>query len=342
MKHILFFLLLLFITPALIAQQIPANAASVDVNALTDTQIQRIIMEMQTRGLTMEQAISLAKTQGASQVQIDQLTTRIRQMESGQTNPEDAEQEKKDLEAKGKEKLTSDKEKITVKKEIEVSEKAKKIFGYQIFNSKNLTFEPDVNIPISENYILGIGDQLSINVWGASQQRYQLTIDKNGSINIPDVGPVGLRGASFEAGKALIKGRLTEIYNGMAGEYPNTWAEVTLVGGRSIKIVVIGEINTPGSYTLPANAAAFNALYLSGGPNEFGSFRDIRLIRDGATVKTIDVYDFLLNGDPSANVQLRQQDILFVPNYKSRVEIDGQVKHKGYFEMKENEKLSNL
>jgi len=335
MKHIIIFFFLLVITPSLIAQTIPANAASVNVNTLSDAQIQKIIDEMQSRGLSMDQAIALAKAQGASQAQIDQLTVRISQLGAGGTGTTGGA-------ATGQEPKYAPKDQITVKKEVEVSEKAKRIFGYQIFNSKNLTFEPDVNIPISENYSLGIGDQLSINVWGASQQRYQLTIDKSGAINIPDVGPVNLRGVSFETGKAMIKNRLMEIYNGMTGEFPNTWAEVTLVGGRSIKMVVIGEINTPGSYTLPANAAAFNALYLSGGPNENGSLREIRLIRDGATVKTIDVYDFLLKGDPSANIQLREQDILFVPNYKTRVEIAGQVKHPGYFEMKKNETLNNL
>jgi protein involved in polysaccharide export with SLBB domain len=288
---------------------------------------------MQTRGLTQDQAIAMAKAQGASQTQIDQLTLRIQQLQTGATKPGATP-------GAGTETMAA--KELSTKKAIAVSEKTKKIFGYQLFNSDKLTFEPDVNIPIPANYTLGIGDQLTINVWGASQQKYQLTIDKSGTINIPDVGPVNLRGVSFEAGKSLIKSRLMEIYNGMAGQFPNTWAEVTLGGGRSIQISVIGEINAPGTYTLPATATAFNALYLSGGPNENGSFREIRLIRDGATIKTIDVYDFLINADPTANVQLREQDILFVPNYKTRVEVAGEVKRKGYFEIKENEKLTNL
>ncbi|MEI7423459.1 MAG: SLBB domain-containing protein [Prolixibacteraceae bacterium] len=334
MKHILFSLLLFFIATTLTAQQLPVNPATVDVGSLSDAQIQRIISEMQSRGLTQDQAIAMAKAQGASQTQIDQLTTRIQQLQAGGgiipgTTPD-----------KGTE--TFQPKQTSKKKEIAVSEKTKKIFGYQLFNSDKLTFEPDVNIPIPQNYTLGIGDQITINVWGASQQKYQLTIDKSGTINIPDVGPVNLRGISFETGKSLIKSRLMDIYNGMTGQSPNTWAEVTLSGGRSIKISVIGEINAPGTYTLPATATAFNALYLSGGPNENGSFREIRLIRDGATIKIIDVYDFLINADPTANVQLREQDILFVPNYKTRVEIAGEVKQKGYFEIKENEKLTNL
>ena len=293
------------------------------------------MQEMQTRGLTQDQAIALAKAQGATQTQIDQLTMRIQQL---QMNPSDALSSKSDYPSASsiREADTSPKARVTV------SEKTKKIFGYQLFNSQNLSFEPAVNIPIPLDYVLGISDQLSINVWGASQTKYQLTIDKNGAITIPDVGPVYLAGLSFEKGQSLIKNRLMAIYSGMAGEFPNTWAEVSLGAVRSIKINVIGEINAPGTYTLPSTASAFNALYLSGGPNENGSFREIRLIRDGVTFKTIDVYDFLINADPTANVQLREQDIIFVPNYKTRVEIAGEIKRKGIFEIKSTETMSDL
>src|SRR5665648_398736 len=200
--------------------QIPTNPSSVDVNNLSDAQIQRIMQEMKTRGLTQDQAIALAKAQGATQTQIDQLTMRIQQL---QMNPSDTLSSKSDYpSANNRKAYTSPKAHVTV------AEKTKKIFGYQLFNSQNLSFEPAVNIPIPRDYILGISDQISINVWGASQTKYQLTIDKNGAITIPDVGPVYLAGLSFEKGQSLIKNRLMAIYSGMAGEYPNTWAEVSL------------------------------------------------------------------------------------------------------------------
>ena len=325
----------ILIASAPLFAQVPVNPSTVDVNNLSDGQIQRIMQEIQNRGLTQEQAITLAKAQGASQMQIDQLMTRIQQQ---QMNPSDTLASKAALPTN----ISTTKTYSTPKARIAVSAKTKKIFGYQLFNSQNLSFEPAVNIPIPQNYILGISDQVSITVWGASQTKYQLTIDKSGAITIPDVGPVYLSGLSFEKGQSLIKSRLQAIYSGMTGEFPNTWAEVSLGGVRSIKITVIGEINAPGTYTLPATATAFNALYLSGGPNENGSFREIRLIRDGVTVKTIDVYDFLINADPTANVQLREQDILFVPNYKTHVEITGEIKRAGIFEIKNNEKISDL
>jgi len=328
-------ILFLFTTEQTAVGQSNINPSTVDVNNLSDAQIQRIMAEMQTRGLTQDQAIALAKAQGASQTQIDQLTMRIQQL---QMNPSDTLSSKSDYSSAN----TTRKAYTSPKARVTVSEKTKKIFGYQLFNSQNLSFEPAVNIPIPQSYILGINDQLTINVWGASQTKYLLTIDKNGAITIPDVGPIYLAGLSFEKGQSLIRNRLMAIYSGMAGEFPNTWAEVSLGAVRSMKINVIGEINAPGTYTLPSTASAFNALYLSGGPNENGSFREIRLIRDGVTFKTIDVYDFLINADPTANVQLREQDILFVPNYKTRVEIAGEIKRKGIFEIKNSETMSDL
>jgi protein involved in polysaccharide export with SLBB domain len=336
--YLLTLLLILFFTEGQKAfSQSTVNPSSVDVNSLSDSQIQRIMQEIQSRGLTQDQAIALAKAQGATQTQIDQLMLRIQQQ---QMNPSDTLSSKyKELDPTSS---TNRKGYSSPKARIFVSEKTKKIFGYQLFNSQNLSFEPAVNIPVPQNYILGISDQLSINVWGASQTKYQLTIDKSGAITIPDVGPIYLAGLSFEKGQSMIKSRLMAIYSGMAGEFPNTWAEISLGNIRSIKINVIGEINAPGTYTLPSTATAFNALYLSGGPNENGSFRDIKLIRDGVTIKTIDVYDFLINADPSANAQLREQDILFVPNYKTRVEVAGEIKRKGIFEIKNTETVSDL
>jgi len=333
---ILFFAIIAFHMQQNVKGQVPTDPSSVDVNSLSDAQIQKIMQEIQSRGLSQDQAIALAKAQGASQTQIDQLMLRIEQQQS---NPSDTlSSNRSNFQSTN----TQRRPYTSPKARIFVSEKTKKIFGYQLFNSQNLSFEPAVNIPIPRDYILGIGDQLTINVWGASQTKYLLPIDKNGAITIPDVGPIYLAGLSVEKGMSLIKNRLMAIYSGMAGEFPNTWAEISLGAVRSIKINVIGEINAPGTYTLPSTASAFNALYLSGGPNENGSFREIRLIRDGVTFKTIDVYDFLINADPTANVQLREQDILFVPNYKTRVEIAGEIKRKGIFEIKNSETMSDL
>lgn len=306
------------------------NIQNVNVNSLSETQIQKIIQEVNARGLSLEQAAALAKAQGASQQQIDDLINRI--SGSGQTQESAGFQQPVILQTQA----------VQVKEAVTAPEKAKKAFGFNLFNSQNLTFDPSVNIPAPKNYTLGIGDELTVNVWGASQRSYSLTIDRSGSAMIPDIGPVNLLGLSFEDAQQRLKSRLTSIYSGMAGSTPNTWAEVTLNNPRSIKINVVGDALLPGTYTLPATASVFNALYLSGGPNANGSFRNIQIIRDNAVIAVIDVYDFLLNGDTSGNITLREQDMIFIPVYNRKVETEGYFKRDAYFEIKDGETLSDL
>jgi len=312
------------------------NPASVNVNNLSDQQIQQIVTEVNARGLTIDQAAQMAQMQGATPMQIEQLKRRIQELNfskgksiaspSGQTVQTS----------------TFSREAFTEKAIIKASPEVKRIFGFQLFNSENLTFEPPVNIPTPQNYVLGIDDELAISIWGASQQTYQLRIETNGAVNIPDIGPVYVSGMEFSKAKELIKRRLIAIYSGMDGQNPNTYAEVSISNLRSIKINVIGEAMAPGTYTLPSTASAFNALYLSGGPNENGSFRNIQLIRDNKTIKTIDVYDYLINANMQGNIQLREQDIIYIPTYQKRVEASGAFKRTGIFELTEKEKLSDL
>jgi len=337
---ILMIVMVLFISGQMRGQSI-VNPGSVNVNALSDSQIDQIIQQIQARGLSEEQASALAKSQGASQAQIDQLLVRIQQRQMPQAvQPSNA--NIPTVNVPTPEAGSSNLQGASPKASLKATEKSKQVFGYHLFNSENLTFEPSLNIPTPKNYVLGIGDQVVITVWGASQRNYQLVVDQNGAVTIPDIGPVFLSGISFENAQTLLKNRLIAIYNGMSGQYPNTWAEVSLGGLRSIKVNVIGDINAPGTYTLPSTASAFNALYLSGGPNENGSFREIRVIRDGVTIHKIDVYDFLINADPSSNIQLRDQDIIFVPTSATLVGIGGQIKRPGLFEMKSGETLKDL
>lgn len=312
------------------------NPASVNVNNLSDVQIQQIVNEVNARGLTVDQAAQMAQMQGATSFQIDQLKQRIQNLSSskGTTTPNTV--------VGNENAKISAKEEFSKKNVVNASPEVKRIFGFQLFNSENLTFEPPVNIPTPQNYALGIDDELTISIWGASQQTYQLRIETNGAVNIPDIGPVYVSGIEFSKAKEMIKKRLIAIYQGMDGPSPSTYADVSISNLRSIKINVIGEVLNPGTYTLPSTASAFNALYLSGGPNENGSFRNIQIIRDNKTIKSIDVYDYLLNANMQGNMQLREQDIIYIPTYQKRVEASGAFKRTGLFELTENEKLSDL
>ncbi len=341
----LIILLIVLYSPSFAQRQV----TDVNVDQLTDEQVQKVIDEMNKRGLTLEQASQLARAQGASQQQIDQMSQRIRQMQSGEVAGSNTEKQQPVTEAR-QDSLRSTNAGNPLpadtlperKKNTEVSGLAKKIYGFHLFNNRKLSFEPSVNIPIPADYVLGAGDELVIHVWGASQQSYILRIDRNGSVYIPDLGPLKLAGLDYTAAKELVTRRLTAIYSDMGGTEPRTFADVSVTSLRSIKVNVIGEANTPGTYTLPATASAFNALYLSGGPNENGSFREIRVMRDNQLLTTIDVYDYLINANPAANITLRDQDILFIPPYHKRVETTGEFKRNAIFELKEGEHIQDL
>lgn len=327
-------LFLFFSSPVLRVQA--QNPASIDVNKLSDQQIQQIVDEINAKGLTIDQAAAMAQMRGATPDQIDQIKRRIQELSfsSGKSIGNPA--------AQTVQTTTVSREAFSQKVAVTATPEVKRIFGYQLFNSENLTFEPPVNIPTPQNYILGIDDELSISVWGASQNTYQLKIETNGAINIPDIGPVYVAGMDFSKAKDLIKKRLISIYHGMEGSNPNTFAEVSISNLRSIKINVIGEALAPGTYMLPSTASVFNALYLSGGPSKNGSFRNIEVIRDNKTIKTIDVYDYLINAKTEQNIPLREQDIIYIPTYQKRIEVSGAFKRTGIFELTENEKLSDL
>ncbi|HZL12366.1 MAG TPA: SLBB domain-containing protein [Prolixibacteraceae bacterium] len=336
MQKIIFFIGILLCFQASISMVQAQDPASVNVNELTDQQIQQIVTEVNARGLTLDQAAAMAQMQGASATQIEQVKRRIQELQFSEgksiANPA----------AKSVQTSTFSREEFSEKAVIKATPKIKRIFGFQLFNSENLTFEPALNIPTPQTYVLGIDDELFITIWGASQQTYQLRIEANGAVQIPDVGPVYVSGIEFQKAKELIRKRLIAIYQGMGGNNPNTWAEVSISNLRSIKINVIGEVMAPGTYTLPSTASAFNALYLSGGPSENGSFRNIQLIRDNKIITTIDVYDYLINANMQGNVQLREQDILYIPVYQKRVEANGAFKRNGIFELTEKENLSDL
>ncbi len=327
------------------AQRSTQKLSNVNVNEMTDEQLQKYVQQATMRGMTYEDAMKLAKAQGATQEQIDQITKRIKNLKNFKGSG--LNEEKADLMMgveDGTEVLSEDDIMYyySKKKEFELTEKQKKIFGSQFFNSKNLSFEPSLNVPVPKDYVLGVNDELSVNVWGNGQQNYEAKIDRSGSIYLEGVGQINVLGLTIDDAKRKIKQRLAAIYSGMNGMNPSTWADVSLSNMRAIKVNVLGEVMEPGTYSLPATSNAFNALYLSGGPNENGSFRTIRIIRDNKVIMHLDVYDYLINSETKCNIALRDQDIIFVPAYECRVDFEGAVKRSGFYEMKKGETVDKL
>jgi len=214
------------------------------------------------------------------------------------------------------------------------------VFGSELFSSQNLTFEPKLNIPTPPSYILGTYDELNIDISGLYEANYKLKVSTEGTIRIPNVGPIKVSGMKMADATRLIRNRVGSIYMGVSTG--QTHVNVTLGSIRSIRVTVIGEATRPGTYTLPSLATAFNALYACGGPGALGSMRNIEVIRHGQVVTNIDVYHFLVDGVLKGNIALQDEDVLKISSYKLRVTIKGAVKHNGIFEALPDETLSDL
>lgn len=209
------------------------------------------------------------------------------------------------------------------------------VFGRNIFNNQNLTFEPNLNMATPANYHLGAGDLVIIDIWGASQETFEHTISPDGYIVVEGVGPIRLAGLSVSQAEAQVK-------NTLGNYYANCNFSLSLGETRSIQVQVIGEVNAPGTYTLSGLSTAFNALYAAGGINEIGTLRNIKVYRQSRLIATIDVYDYLLNGGSKGDVHLQDNDVISVDAYESLVKIRGKVKRPMIYEMKRSETVAQL
>lgn len=220
-------------------------------------------------------------------------------------------------------------------------EEEKDIFGHNIFSSKNLTFEPSVNLPTPANYKLGSGDEVIIDVWGENEATIRQTISPDGYINIPSIGLVNLSGMTVKEADNYMRRKLGQIY-AVDGEGSNSDIKLTLGNIRTIQVNVMGEVEMPGTYSLSSFANLYHALYSAGGVNEIGSLRDIKLVRNGKTFAEVDVYDFILGGKGPSDLILQEGDVIIVSPYKELVDIEGSVKRPMYYEMNVGETLQNL
>lgn len=223
-------------------------------------------------------------------------------------------------------------------------ELGKIVFGREIFSNKNLTFSPELNIPTPKGYVLSSGDEVLINVWGDSELNLKLKISPDGTIIIPNVGPVALSGLTIEAAENRIRQELGRIISTLVdGENgTNTYVSVSLGQIRSMKVHIVGEAVAPGTYTLPSFATLFNALYAAGGVNDIGSLRSVKVYRNSKEIANLDVYDYLLKGKFDTNIRLEENDMIIVGPYETLVSASGKVKRNRLFEMKKGETLHQL
>ncbi|MCM1107557.1 MAG: SLBB domain-containing protein [Clostridium sp.] len=214
-------------------------------------------------------------------------------------------------------------------------DKRRKVFGRDIFNLEMLSFEPNMNVATPANYRLGAGDDVYIDVWGASEKSIQATVSPDGTIQVEGLGPVTLAGMTVASANAYLQTELKKIY-------ASSNIRVTVGQTKTITVNVMGEVVAPGTYTLSAFATAFHALYVSGGVNDIGTLRDIKIYRNSRLVATVDVYDYILNGKMADNIRLEDNDMIYVGTYNSLVDVVGKVKRPMFYEMKGGETLATL
>lgn len=322
------------------AQAIP-DLTGINVDDLSDAQIVELMSKGSAMGYSPDQMLQLAQSQGLPSSQVSKLTDRVIQINSARVST-------------GKSYSSSqirgqhDWEKINWPNELKDQEVEapveNRIFGYSLFNNESLklSFEPSLNLPTPRNYVLGPGDVLFIDIYGASEQYFESRVNAEGKIIIANFGPIAISGLTIEQASQRITDKLATAYTGLKGSTPNTFLNVSLGLVRTIKVNLVGEVRVPGTYTLSALATVFNSLYAAGGVTTNGTFRNIKIYRQNKLVGKVDAYDFLIGGSSETNVQLQDQDVVIVEPYLARVEVKGEVKRPGIFELGGGETFEDI
>ena len=297
------------------------------IQSMNDKQLSSNWTQAQAQGYTLEKLEQMARLRGASEVEIQKMINRIQSLGGGNSSAEKETSTNKVSTDFGYNSTPLDEDK-----------EGNLIFGASFFNNPKISLEPNLNIAGSDLYQIGPGDGLSIDVWGAAQKNYNVTVSKQGTVILESLSPIYVNGLTIAQASKKIKSKLSAIYSGIGSE---VGADIYLSQARSIIVNIIGQVNTPGTYTLSSLSTPINALYAAGGPSENGSFRAIELVRNGKTITTLDVYEFLLKGK-NKQVFLQDNDVLLIPPYQNRVQIEGAVKTKGFFELKDNETAKDL
>jgi protein involved in polysaccharide export with SLBB domain len=347
MKKISFILCfcLLWVVGNLYAQSL-ADIQSVKVDNLSDAQIEQLIKRAESQGINEQQMLIMAAERGMPAGEVAKLRIRLNSLKSGgaaMNNPESSGVNQQRQQA-GRIESGQDLFDSLRKSDpfYDLTPKQKKIFGYTLFHNRNLSFNPSLNIPTPQSYVLGAGDQLLIDVYGVSQQSYDVTVNPDGRIFISNVGPIQVGGASISVASNRIKSALSKIYSTLVGSNPSSFVDIRLGNVRTVTVSMVGELNRPGTYTIPSFASPFNALFAAGGPNENGSFRHIQVYRNNALLVELDVYEFLTKGEFTAPITLKDNDVIIVPPVRSRVELIGPVRRQGLFEVKQGETVEQL
>ena len=334
-------ILIIILLPTLFFGQNIDQLKGKKLNDLSDTELISYWKQAQENGYSIDQIKILARAQGVSEAEITQFEKRISKI----TNNTNNESEITEFDSSS---LTSIFGKNTIEEESEMSNVktlAKlPIYGSNYFNNENINSSPILNVATPSSYELGPGDEILISIWGAAENEYSSLISREGFVKVERIGPVYLSGLTITEAKNKLKRSLSKIYSGINSSQNSdfkVYLDLSLLNTRSIVVNVTGNVVAPDTYTVSSLSTVLNVLYAAGGPNESGSYRNIKVIRNGKNIKTIDLYDYFSKGIYES-FSLRDQDVILVPNYEKRIFINGEFKNKGIFEVKDGEKLSDL
>ncbi len=334
--------LLIASVPQTVAQQ-NTDLTTIKVDELSDGQVAELVKRANEAGLGVEEFLQMAQLRGMPASEAEKLRNRIQDLDLGGTARRSTNASRRDP------RQQLDMNEITrglyqPQEEILASSNGNEIFGTALFYQKNrrLSFEPSLNQATPKSYILGPGDVVFVDIYGESEQYYEATVNPDGFVLLDNIGPVPVSGKSIEAATEIIKSRVGKFYPGLSGSNPSTFLQVTLGNVRTIKVHILGEVRLPGTFTLSAFSTAFNALYAAGGPNENGTMRAIKLVRNNKPIAEIDVYELLIKGTANLDLQLQDQDVLLVSPFQSRVKVKGEVKRPMTFEIASEDTFENL
>ena len=307
------------------------DLSRIKVDILNESDILKIKNQLQKQNITIDQAQSMIFAKGMSFSEFTKLKSRLANIKSTTDNPSYTEIENKSRNGeKIQEKIINYKVKDSLNS---------LIFGSELFDKPYLNFEPDLKLATPLNYILGPGDELQISIYGVQEFSANIPVSAEGKINIQYVGQIAVTGMTIEAASQKIRSAIAKVYSTVSSRQSEV--SVTLSRIRTIKITLVGS-KQPGNYNVSSLATVYNALHLGGGPNKNGSFRNIQLIRNNKVIRKIDIYRFLVNGDQSDNIGLRENDVIKIPANNHKVVLDGEVNRPGIFEMKNGESFNDL
>jgi protein involved in polysaccharide export with SLBB domain len=330
MNKILAFIILLTLSMSspVFGQNILSSAdlKAVVVDDLSDDQIRQVQSQLASNSTTIDALEPTVLSKGMSKTEFDKLRARLAQLKSqGNTSADSSEVAKK--------------QKAPAATQTTIQKADPLIFGSELFNNPALSFAPDSKLATPVNYVLGPGDELQVSVYGVQEFNANIPVSAEGKIKIPYVGQFSVSGMTIEAATQKIKSEMGRVYS-TVGSGQST-VSVTLGTIRTIKVTIIGS-KQPGNYSISSLSTVYNALHIAGGPAENGSYRNIQLIRGNKVIRNIDIYHFLVNGDGSDNVGLKDNDVIKIPVYEKRVVLEGEVKRAGIFEIKGNETFVDL